>query len=371
MCFSHTNNLGAYGTCAALHARNSNRNIYQRTIPGTNYGEQDHLRAVDEQITRPFLMRTTDRYGRLVGVDINPDEEDLNDRRREYPTHLNSYLNYADSSNSIYGAATVPVRRRSGVGVDLRRHLSEAYDQRGMNSCATLAVAGAFEFAMRKAGKTNFIPSKLYIWYYARLNSLSYKGRFNGVVDLNDGTAVEDALRVLSSGVCPEAYWPYEPGQFNTRTNRYFPRARAATEPDARAKSFASQYTATYKVIGTDNLHQNLIRCLNSGFPFLFSMNLRNWLDQENFSRGNGWKMVLPARAEEDEYIDGWHSFLAVGYIPQRYPQGGFFIVRNSWGPHWGDRGHFYMAFDHMSAYCQEFYTVRPKSSPRGLFDRY
>lgn len=150
----------------------------------------------------------------------------------------------------------------------------------------------------------------------------------------------------------------------------------AATEPNANARRLALQNTATYEAISTENLQHNLMHCLDSGFPFIFSMSVRDWLNKKNLNERNGYQMRMyiikpkfysyltinviievPSYPypKSDKNATDWHAFLAVGYIPRN----GSFIIRNSWGSNWADHGHFYMAYNYMNIYCTEFWIVR------------
>ena len=44
---------------------------------------------------------------------------------------------------------------------------------------------------------------------------------------------------------------------------------------------------------------------------------------------------------------------MAVGYIEEEE----VFIVRNSWGAHWGQDGHFYMPYEYL-VHCYDFWTI-------------
>ena len=55
--------------------------------------------------------------------------------------------------------------------------------------------------------------------------------------------------------------------------------------------------------------------------------------------------MVVPSRAAT---FDG-HSVVLVGYHKSaKYPGGGYFIFRNSWGKNWGDNGYGHMPFKYV-----------------------
>ncbi|KAI1658774.1 hypothetical protein F4813DRAFT_395661 [Daldinia decipiens] len=376
MCKTHPNaNPANPETGATFRTRNTNVAINrrirrapgvlpgdQRTIPGSGCSEQSYFQIANRQVPpisgkqRWNIFET--RFERNINQD--EDEEDLDDKLRAYPTHPGSHLNYADSNNYVHEPAIIPVSPGLGLGVDLRPDLSEAYDQLAMGSCASHAVAGALEFVIRKTGQPDFTPSRLFIWYYARKNSGYRKGHYKAT-DFNTGTSVEDALRVLSSGVCSEDLWPYVFNESNNRgIYKFPPNSKAATEPNQNSRRLARQNTATFEPFNTEKSHNNLIDCLDSGYPFIFSMNVRDWLDKENLNEHNGYQMQVPINPKSDKYVNDGHVFLTVGYKPQDKT----FIIRNSWGPNWGDHGHFYMAYLYMSTYSKEFWIVRHIKKP-------
>ncbi|KAK6956249.1 hypothetical protein Daesc_001523 [Daldinia eschscholtzii] len=299
------------------------------------------------------------------GKDTCPSEaikKDMDDKSKVTPIHWVPHINDPVSHVEVNNPAKIPVNKQVGLGVDLRKYLSEAYDQQEMGSCTAHAVAGAFEFAVRKGGIPDFSPSRLYIWYYARLNN-KYSGDPNGDIKYDVGISVREALMVLSSGVCSESHWSYECSISDAKTRKFPPGAKAATEPDKYARRNARQYTATYKEIGSKNLHDKLIQCLDSGFPFIFSTNLYDQFDKY-FNEKKGYVIESPKGIKITSEEDG-HSLLAVGYVPGDTPKSELFIIRNSWGTDWGDRGHFYMPYSYMSLSCWNFWTVRVRTAPK------
>jgi C1A family cysteine protease len=54
---------------------------------------------------------------------------------------------------------------------------------------------------------------------------------------------------------------------------------------------------------------------------------------------------VIPMPNPKTERVVGGHAVLAVGYSDPK----GHVIVRNSWGPSWGDAGYFYMPYQYMT----------------------
>jgi C1A family cysteine protease len=52
----------------------------------------------------------------------------------------------------------------------------------------------------------------------------------------------------------------------------------------------------------------------------------------------------------------GGHAVCAVGYDDARR----LFIIRNSWGPQYGDQGYYYMSYDYVCGpWAKDFWTIR------------
>ena len=79
--------------------------------------------------------------------------------------------------------------------------------------------------------------------------------------------------------------------------------------------------------------------CLAEGYPFTFGLELFASF-QNAGSHG-----LIPMPAPNKDQHDGGHAMLCVGYSDANK----VFIVRNSWGDDWGDRGYCYIPYDYMT----------------------
>ena len=59
---------------------------------------------------------------------------------------------------------------------------------------------------------------------------------------------------------------------------------------------------------------------------------------------------------KENEKVLGGHAVAVVGYCDKQK----HFIIRNSWGEEWGDKGYFYMPYKFITnpQYANDFWTV-------------
>jgi len=244
--------------------------------------------------------------------------------------------------------------------VDLRdtHMLAPVYDQGQMGSCTANAVASAFQFDAVKQSSApfssaSFSPSRLFIWYYARKSTDT-----PDAVKRNVGCTLRDAIKTLdrgANGVCPEDDWSYEVGKFNKKTLYFEPGAKAAKEPPVTAEEHAHKHTATqYRTFNNappDLQKDQLIQCLDRGYPFVFGMKTWEMLSSDTIdSKGHGLR--LPTTKEQEGDPCG-HALLAVGYIEEQK----VFIVRNSWGESFGENGYFYMPYDYLQ-HCWDFWTI-------------
>ena len=216
--------------------------------------------------------------------------------------------------------------------VDLRSTCPAVYNQDKLGSCTANAIAAAYEYdEIKQNEKDVFIPSRLFIYYNER--------KIEGSIDSDSGAEIRDGIKSISvDGVCSEDMWKYDITKFTECPTQ------ACYDEAKNHKSIE------YKRV-VQSLEQ-LKQCLIEGFPFVYGFNVYSSFEtQEVAETGN---MPMPKEGEE---LLGGHAVCAVGFDDNRR----VFIVRNSWGDSWGDKGYFYMpyAFITNTSQCSDFWTVR------------
>lgn len=220
--------------------------------------------------------------------------------------------------------------------VDLRPKMPEVYDQGQLGSCTAHALAGAIHHALLRderdgllaAGVMPFVPSRLAIYYAERA--------IEGSESDDAGALLGDGIRALMTfGFADEALWPYDPDRF----------AEAPPEAYERAAAHARLVNAE----ALDHDRQTLLWTLACGFPFVFGITVHR-----SFETAPGGVVELPG--PEDPELGG-HALLCVGY--DRGTER--FLVRNSWGPGWGDGGYCTIPFAYLldPLLCGELFAVR------------
>jgi len=213
--------------------------------------------------------------------------------------------------------------------VDLRQYCSPIEDQGNIGSCTGNAIAGQIELIQRKTNATSGKDiSRLFIYYEERV--------LIGSVRFDSGAYIRDGIKVCyNKGAPVETLWPYV-------TNKFATKPPAAAYTDAlRRKVTGYQRCTNFAAV------KNAIAAGNPvtiGFS-VYSSFESAWADIPSGQPGSGM-MPYPNKATE-QYLGG-HAVCIVGYddtMPVAGKPNGRFIVRNSWGTSWGDRGYFYMPY--------------------------
>jgi C1A family cysteine protease len=201
---------------------------------------------------------------------------------------------------------------------DLRPSMPPVYDQGQLGSCTGNAIAAAMEYERDREGLSDFVPSRLFIYYNERA--------LEGTVSSDSGAMIRDGIKVVNrEGVCPETLWPYDIGVFTVKPPK---RCYVAAQKDKAVQYEAIQTLGQLK----DAIASNL--AVVFGFTVYQSF--------ESQSVAETGVMPMPKRGEATV---GGHAVLAVGYSDPK----GHLIVRNSWGSSWGDRGYFYMPYQYLT----------------------
>jgi C1A family cysteine protease len=215
--------------------------------------------------------------------------------------------------------------------VDLRLQCPPVYDQGNLGSCTANAIAGAFEFELMRQKLSVFNPSRLFIYYNERVLE-------NHVKD-DSGAQLRDGVKsVATQGVCDETKWPYIESKFAKKPSK--------TLYTAAKKNLAIQYTR----LNNTNISE-LKSCLATGNPFVFGFTV--YQSFEGTTVAQTGVLNMPGK---NESVVGGHAVMAAGYDDKKKA----FIVRNSWGSTWGQKGYLYMPYDYLTStdLADDFWTI-------------
>jgi hypothetical protein len=199
--------------------------------------------------------------------------------------------------------------------------MTDVEDQKSLSSCTANAVAGAYEYLIKKyLAKKAFDVSRLFIYYNARLRA--------GYEIEDKGSHIQYAVdSLMKIGACKEDTWPYDVKSVNKKPHEdsYV----AAADFKIEKKKIIPTKLETWK------------QAMAEGYPIVFGTALFSSFDTCTKNKGI---VSMPSPDETGRKAHGLHAMLCVGYSDVDK----MFIVRNSWGDKWGDKGYCYMPYEYL-----------------------
>ena len=218
--------------------------------------------------------------------------------------------------------------------VDLRNKCPQVYNQGSLGSCTANAIAFIYQFNELKENELNiFIPSRLFIYYNER--------DMENTINKDSGAQIRDGIKSINKiGVCPESIWEYDITKFKEK-------------PNNNCYQIAKKHHSVIysKVMQTEH---DIKHILSEGYPIVFGFAVYESFESSEVSK-NG---IVPM-PKDDEKLLGGHAVAIVGYTTRNNKE--YFIIRNSWGPEWGDDGYCYFPIKFIcnSEYCDDFWVVK------------
>jgi C1A family cysteine protease len=213
--------------------------------------------------------------------------------------------------------------------VDLRPQMPPVVDQGQLGSCTANSLAGDLGFLEIKCGKVFAPLSRLFIYYDERA--------LEGTINQDSGAMLRDGIKTLASqGVCSEALWPYNVAQFRKRP-----------APACYVQAATHKITSYHRL----NTLADMKSCLASGYPFVFGFTVYESFESNAVAQTGVVSIPTPG-----EKPLGGHAVCAVGYDDSTQR----FLVRNSWGPGWGQAGYFTIPYNYLtnSNLASDFWTM-------------
>jgi C1A family cysteine protease len=265
--------------------------------------------------------------------------------------------------------------------VDLRDSLtSEIINQGLLNSCSACAIAVAAELYLIKDNQpfineniSNIDASQMFIYYNERV--------LEDKVDLNAPVFIRNGIKSLfKNGICSEVSWPYpettlpknikdivKTGSIEEITaavtkalkdNEIELNEAISEKPSEAALTQAEKHIINrYCKLTLDNGLTDLKLSLSKGFPVIFGI----MVPRSFYLTPASGVFSMPS---PDEIRLGGHALLAVGYDDDKQ----HFIVRNSWGEEFGDKGYCYIPYDFFTGKYQTSQTNQADDSQDNAF---
>ena len=237
-----------------------------------------------------------------------------------------------DARDFLFSATPVPQKVYNPV--DLRPNCPPVLDQRNLGACTAFGAIELVQFARKKQQfKDQWQPSPLFTYYTTRA--------LQNTTNIDSGASVRYALKsVVKDGVIEERLWPYVIEKF------------AEKPPDILYRRATNYQALSYRRL-KDNSIDEMLECLDQGYPFIFGMQI---YDSFIYCKKTG---IIPMPNREKEFLHSGHCMMCVGW--KKIGQKKYFIVQNSWSAKWGDRGYCYIPFEYLGSqiYASDFWMIR------------
>ena len=202
--------------------------------------------------------------------------------------------------------------------VDLRPQFPHIYDQGNLGSCTANALCSVFTYeTIDENIHKGFDPSRLFLYYNERL--------IEGSVKEDSGALISDGIKSLEKyGVCSDTLCPYIIENFTHKPTKK-----------------AYQDALNHKAVIATNIHQDLITMKTSLYnknPFVVGIAVYESFESDEVAKTG----YVPMPDINKEKNLGGHAVCVCGYTKTH------FIVRNSWGINWGDKGYFYIPNEYL-----------------------
>jgi C1A family cysteine protease len=205
------------------------------------------------------------------------------------------------------------------------------FDQGDTSSCVGNSTGAMCDFVELKEGHLGETVSRLFIYWNGRAPEHAIKE--------DAGCQIRDAIKgVAKFGVCMERTWPFNPLAILQR-----PSPQAFLE--AKRHKVLSYWRVARDIAQMEG-------CLAHGWPFVFGISIYDSFESSTVTKTGIVPMPGPT-----ETLQGGHAVLAVGYDKKKQ----MLLCRNSWGTHWGLKGHFWLpyAFAMNPDLSDDFWTIR------------
>ncbi len=237
------------------------------------------------------------------------------------------YPDARDYTRNTEGISLLLKESPKTAKVDLRDYCSPIVNQGNIGSCTANAASGILEYFQKRSCGAYSPVSRMFI-YKATRNLMKKTG--------DTGAYIRTTMGALALfGAPPEKYWEYVEGKYDL-------------EPLPFCYSFAQNYQALsyFRLDEQGKAEKDVLlgikETLSGGIPAMFGFTVYS-----SIRESIGGKIPYPGKGDS---VLGGHAVVAVGYDDSLKIGSctGAFIIRNSWGAEWGDKGYGYLPYDYV-----------------------
>lgn len=200
--------------------------------------------------------------------------------------------------------------------VDLREFFTPIKNQGQIGACTVFSIASIYEYILKKNAQQEDDLSESFVYYNVRHS--------NGTELEDTGSSFQDVIMSIGElGICAESLHPYS--------------LSLSSVPSEEAYLDGKKRRIT-KALNVNVDENDIKSALQEGYPVAVSLKI-----YDSFNATSGF-VSRPSEEEIESADFGYHAMVIVGYSDDTK----FFIVRNSWGEGFGDKGYCYMPYSYI-----------------------
>jgi C1A family cysteine protease len=303
----------------------------------------------------------------------------------------NQFCDHHGEKSHHYSHISCPIKKKEKVAehtlplVDLRENLTSAIINQGLlNSCSACAIAVAAELYLIKDNQpfinenaSNIDASQMFIYYNERVTE--------DKVDLNAPVFIRNGIKSLfKNGICSELSWPYPETALPDNIKEIVRSGTIADISAALSKALKGNEAELHDAISQTPSKEALNQALNQAQKHIINryckLTLDNGLAELKLSLSRGFPFIFGMMVPKSFYLTpasgvvkmpspdearlGGHALLAVGYSDEKK----HFIVRNSWGEEFGDKGYCYMPYEFFTGKYSTSKTINNEDLQDNVF---
>ncbi len=260
-----------------------------------------------------------------------PDLRDFSAGHRELPARLRG--GNAQPVGKLLARAGLGKQKTLPSSVDLREGCPPVEDQGNLGSCTAQAGIGLLEYHERRSAGRHLDHSRLFL-YKATRNLMRLEG--------DTGASLRATMGALVLfGAPPEEHWPYDETRFDE-------------EPPAFCWAFAQSYQALqyYRLDPAGSEPAAVLAAVKThlagGLPPMLGFTVYPSIER---AAKTG---AIPFPAPGERTLGG-HAVMTAGYDDKKKiaiggggQTVGALLIRNSWGPDWGQEGYGWLPYEYL-----------------------
>lgn len=236
-----------------------------------------------------------------------------------------------------YRTRAVEVKPVNKTKVDLRQYMPPIQNQGELGSCTAHTANAVMGYYQRKTHDRHVDLSRLFLYKVTR-NLAKKRG--------DSGAELRTTMQALvMTGAPPEEYYPYNPEKFDA-------------EPSAFLYAIADDYRATSYVrhdhvgVNPETVLSSIKQSLAQDVPVMFGTTLYKSFPGIGATDDHSGLIPFPSKRDK---VDGGHAMVIAGYDEAKNA----FLIRNSWGEGWGDKGYGWLPYAYVtSGIATDFWSL-------------